>query len=240
MRYMRMLIGVGVLFAASGFITSTITAAPITMLTFSNAAPNMAYAFNGSAYELSTVDDGNAATTGDRNAAVDYLDFLAPIFPDIPGFDASFSMDGLVPTGPATNFGGSLMVQNLSGGSFGFYSPANVLLLGGTMGNSALSGAIGPTGAGSLFIASVTNVTGGTLQPYILTNTLTLSMNITAVNGGSGFSLVPVTNVLNPFTMNAIVKFSAGSSGIPEPAAALLLAMGGALGAAAVRRRRKR
>src|SRR4051794_24113677 len=135
---------------------------------------------------LSTINDGIAATTGDQNTDVEFTGFLDGN-PDIVPKIASFSMHNLVEVGPANVFG-SLVIQNFSGGTFQLFDPANVLLLSGQLNNSALSGVLGPPGTGALFTTTFSLVTGGTLAPFIAPNSLSLSMNMTNVNGGEGFS----------------------------------------------------
>jgi len=167
---------------------------------------------------LSTVMDANIPpTTGDQNTAVEYTGFLDGTFADINTPIASFTMSNLASTGLAQTFG-SLVIQNFSGGSFNLYDPANALLLSGTLNNSALTGVIGPPGTGGLFTTTFSSVTGGSLQGYIDPNSLTLSMNLSTVNGGNGF--VVVENVLQPFQADAAVNISGE---VPEPATIVLL-----------------
>src|SRR4051812_4883220 len=134
---------------------------------------------------LSTINDGNAATTGDQNTDVEFTGFLEPN-PDIVPKTASFNLHNLAEVGPANVFG-SLVIQNFQGGTFELYSPTNVLLLSGQLNSSALSGVIGPPGTGALFTTTFSLVTGGTLASSIAPGSLSLSMNMTNVNNGTGF-----------------------------------------------------
>jgi hypothetical protein len=173
---------------------------------------------------LGTASDGNAASTGDQNTDVEYTDFLDPIS-DISTGDASFSMAGLQRIGSAQLFG-SLVIQNFSGGTISLYDPANNLLLSGALNTSTLSGVAGPPGTGGLFTTSLATVTGGSLQPYILPNTLSLSINLTDVNGGAGFGVRGETLVA--FSADAFVSIGGEpdpSGNIPEPASVALLAL---------------
>jgi hypothetical protein len=225
--------------AAFGITGAAASADPITVVSLSNSAPNMEFKHNGSSYEFLTIDDGQAGTTGDQNASVDFQDFLDPLLTDIPSA-ASFSMSGLVTSSATQIFGPTgPLLQLFSGGTFSLFGPANSLLLSGTLGTSGISGNLLPTGNGSLFLSNVASITGGAMQPYLVSGTLTISMNATSIDGSNGFSLAPITNLLNPFTMNATVKFSAGWTGIPEPSSAVLALVGSAFAAMVVRRRRR-
>ncbi len=207
-------------------------AATIIKLNLGNVSPDIS--MNG-AGTLGTASDGNAATVGDQDTDVEYTSFLEPI-PDILTGNASYSMAGLQTSGAPQLFG-SLVVQNFSGGSINLYDSANNLLLSGTLSTSTLSGVAGPPGTGGLFTTAVAAVTGGSLQPFILPNTLSLSINLTDVNGGAGFQVRG--DVLGAFSADAFVNIGGEpdpNGHIPEPAAILLLAVA-ASGLLAVRRR---
>ena len=184
---------------------------------------------------LSTNSDGNAATTGDQNTAIEYSDFLSGN-PDVPLSIASFTLDGLTTAGAPTVFGGALVIQNFAGGTMSLYDPLNTLLLSGTLASSALTGPIGPPSTGALFTTSFGTVTGGTLAPLILPNTLTLSMSLNDVNGGAGFSVSgAAAPALDPFTADATVSIGGE---IPEPTSAMLIGLGTLAVAAMATRRR--
>lgn len=207
-------------------------AGTIIKLNLGGVSPDIAMNGGGT---LGTVSDGNGATTGDQDTAVEYTSFLDPIS-DINTTTASFSLAGLQANGLPQTFG-SLVLQNFAGGTLSLYDPSNALLLSGSLGNSTLSGVIGPPGTGGLFTTTVATVTGGTLQPYILPNTLTLSMNLTDVNGGTG--LVVRGETLVAFTADAFVNISGEpdpSGGLPEPTSVVLTLMAAA-GTFCVRRR---
>ena len=110
---------------------------------------------------------------------------MDPFFVDSTG---SFSVAGLLRTGPPNIFGGTVIVQDFDGGTFDLYSSTNILLLHGDLTESTLTGVIGSTGTGSIFTTRVGNFTGGSLLSFpLVTTSLNLSMALTNVNGGSGF-----------------------------------------------------
>jgi hypothetical protein len=190
----------------------------------SDAAADVQFS-GGSSGVFGTVDDGNAATTGDQSTAVEFGDFLSGEA-DIPASAGSFSLDNLTASGNASTFG-PLVIQNFTGGSMNLYDAANVLLLSGTLANSALTGPIGAPATGALFTTSFANVTGGSLQPEILPGTLTVSMSLSDINSGAGFSVGGATApVLNAFTADATLNIAAQP--IPEPVAGMLIALASA------------
>jgi hypothetical protein len=118
------------------------------------------------------------------------------------------------------------------------FDPSNSLLLSGVLTSSSLQGTIGPPGTGAVFTTNIATVTGGSLLPFIVPNTLGLSMTLTNVNGGAGFA---VTNgLLNPFVADSSVNISGDPTDlgghIPEPAT-LLLVTTALFAGTAVRRR---
>jgi hypothetical protein len=108
-----------------------------------------------------------------------------------------------------------LVIQPFSGGTFSLYDPANVLLLTGPLTSSALTGVIGPPGTGALFTTTLGNVTSGTLAPMIAPGSVSLSMNITNVNGGAGFSVPIPGGIVGSFVADSSVGISGN---VPEPA----------------------
>jgi hypothetical protein len=185
---------------------------------------------------LATTNDGVAATVGDQNTDIEYTGAFEFI-PDVNTTAASFTLQGLTEVGPASVFG-SLVIQNFAGGQFSLYDPANVLLLQGPLTNSALTGVLGPPGTGALFTTTLGTVTGGTLAPLIAPGSVSLSMNMTNVNGGTGFSVGGgAAPVLNQFLADAAISISANF--VPEPTALMLFGLG-SVALIAVRGRRQR
>jgi len=181
---------------------------------------------------LGTVDQtGGPSPAGDQLTDIEYTGFLNFI-PDLNTNTASFSLNGLNAVGPANVFG-TLVIQNYIGGVFSLYDPADNLLLQGPMGSSALTGVVGPPGTGALFTTVLTTVTGGSLAPLIAPGSVSLSMNMTNVNGGNGFAVAGGGPQLNPFVADAAISISADP--VPEPAtlslfglvAATVIAVGG-------------
>lgn len=161
---------------------------------------------------LLTLDDGNGATTGSQNTAIDFVGPLAAT-PDVLTETGSFTLGNLAVSGPAQTLG-NVVVQNYTGGAFSVYDPANVLLLSGNLSSSALTGTVGAPGTGSVFTTSTATITGGTLAPLFVANSLSLSVSLLSVNGGAGFAVSQ--SVLQPFSADSTVTIAADV--IPEPA----------------------
>jgi len=183
---------------------------------------------------LSTIDQtGGPTPPGDQLTAIEYTGFLNFI-PDVNSNTASFSLNGLNAVGPPNVFG-SLVVQNYTGGVFSLYDPSDNLLLQGPVANSVLSGTIGGPGTGALFTTTLGSVTGGSLFSLIVPGSVSLSMNLTNVNGGSGFAVAGRELQLSPFLADASISIAADP--VPEPTSFLLLGLGSTLGIALSRRR---
>jgi hypothetical protein len=185
---------------------------------------------------LSTVDQtGGPSPAGDQLTDIEYTGFLNFI-PDLNTNTASFSLNGLNEVGISNVFG-SLVIQNYNGGVFSLYDPADNLLLQGPMGNSALTGVTGPPGTGALFTTVLTTVSGGSLAPLIAPGSVSLSMNMTNVNGGNGFAVAGGGPQLNSFLADAAISISADP--VPEPATLSLVGFGAVATIAFCRRRRR-
>ncbi|MDZ4818357.1 MAG: hypothetical protein SGJ20_05230 [Planctomycetota bacterium] len=184
---------------------------------------------------LSTIDQVVGPPLGDQYTAIEYTDFLNFI-PDINTSIASFSINGLFLSGPAI-LAGPLVVQEYSGGMFSLYDPADNLLLQGPLTDSVLSGLLGPPGTGALFTATFAMVTGGSLLPYLDPNSVSLSMNMTNVNGGNGFALAGPQ--LDQFLADASINIAAEV--VPEPSTLVLgLAASATFGITCLRSVRRR
>jgi hypothetical protein len=170
--------------------------------------------------ELETMNDGNAVTLGEQDTAIDFQDFLAGQT-DVLTPTASVILDDVTRVGNATTLG-SVVFQNFSGGSIAVLDPSNNLLLSGMLGSSVLAGTLGPPATGGLFTTSLATVTGGSLAPMILPGSLTVSVSLSDVNGGLGFEVD--NGILEAFEADASVNI--GADQIPEPAAAVLCALG--------------
>jgi hypothetical protein len=234
LRHLRAVLFFLAIVAVVGLLTTASRAGTIVKLDLgSDMAPDIR--FDGTT--LSTMNDGNAGTTGAQDTDADFQDFLGS-FPDVLTPTASFSLSGLTPSGPPTQLG-ALVVQNFTGGTIQLYDPANTLLLSGSLTTSALAGPLGPPATGALFTTSIASVTGGQLAPMMIQNSLSLSMNFTDINGGAGFTLGgAAAPVLNPFSADSTLSIAAEP--IPEPTIAVLVTMAGLLSGMAMPRRRKR
>jgi hypothetical protein len=207
------------------FTASTQAGTIIKLSLGSDASADVEFS-GGSSGVFGTVDDGNGATTGDQSTAIEFGDFLDGSQPDVMTTTASFTLDNLTASGAPSTFG-PLVIQNFTGGTLSLYNPANVLLLSGTLANSALTGPIGPPATGALFTTSFATVTGGALQNNIVANSLTVSMSFSDINGGAGFSVGGGPSaVLNSFQADATLNIAAQQ--IPEPVAAMLIAVASA------------
>jgi len=172
---------------------------------------------------LSTVDDGDGATTGNQNTNVEFLGFLS-FLPDIAS-GASYTLDGVSASGPATVLG-ALVIQSLSGGTLSLYDASNTLLLSATLGDSVLTGPLGAPATGALFSTSfATLLPGGALDSYIAPGSISFSISMTDVNGGAGLSASGGGTVLDAFTSDATQSIAADA---PEPATGLLLGLAAA------------
>jgi hypothetical protein len=211
-----------------GLAASTAQAGTIIKLNLGGTGPDIELAGG----VLSTVNDLDAATTGDQNTAILFDDFLSGEA-DINTSTASVTIDGLALTGPATIVG-PFVAQGFLGGTISIYAPApaNTLQLQGTLGASTLSGNIGPPPNGSVFTTTFADVTGGSLDSLIANNTLTVQMTLSNINNGLGLS---AGVVVNDFVADSAVTLDADA--VPEPTAGLLAFFGSALVAAAKRRR---
>jgi hypothetical protein len=184
------------------------------------ADPASDVSFNGAT--LTSLVDGNLATTGDQNTAIDYLGFLSGL-PDVTTPSASLSLHGLAAVSGGTTVFGGLVTQDFSGGTLEVYDAGNVLLLSGTLGTSTLSGTLGGPGTGSLFTTSLATATGGSLLPLLDVGSLSLSLTLVNINGGAGLSLT--NGALDGFEADAALTVAADPA-VPEPASAWLLAAG--------------
>jgi hypothetical protein len=216
--------------------SSAANADTVLKLSLGNTGPDLAMNASG---VLGTTSDGNAATTGDQDTAIDYTGFMDPQFTDVTTSTASFSIAGLQRTGNPNVLGSTVIVQDFFGGTFNLYSPENNLLLSGDLQDSTLTGVIGSIGTGSIFTTKVGNFTSGSLLLDVLPNSLNLSMALTNVNNGLGFVVSGSPSALQPFTTDASVVISAdpGTLGSPEPGS-ITIALLGAVGFSSLARRR--
>ena len=174
---------------------------------------------DGGAAAIGIQYDGTVlSTTGPQNTPAEFLDFL-DWYPDILAPTASFTLDGVTSSGPAVVFGGSLILQQFTGGNVSLYDPTHTLLLSGNLSDSALSGAAG-LADGGLFTTSFSMPIDGLLAPYINPGTLILQMHLSNINGGAGLDVGPTAppngGELRSFTANVTANIDGEQ--IPEPA----------------------
>ena len=217
--------------------TQIASAATIIKLSLGDTGPDLKYV----AGELSTVDDLDGSTLGDQNTSIDFLDFLSDLT-DIPTFTASYTLNDVMATGPALLFAGNI-TQPLIGGSFQLYDDLDNLLLDVDLGASIFNSA---GGSGSAFSVTNGTIVDGSLQSRILDNSISFSIALTdlaTTGGGPLFTpFFPVPFPPPPFLFGTLEDFTADGSKliageVPEPAAALLMVVAGAIGLPLMRRR---
>ena len=189
---------------------------------------------------LSTLDDGDGATSGDQDTNISYIGLLDGLLPDVVTPNASFTMSNLTLSGPPTA-SGSLVFQNYQNGSFELYGPdpTNELLLSGALSSSSTLLAVlgsGPDPSdGTMFTSYFGTITGGSLQGYIVGNSVALQMHISnAVTPGVGAGFHLDSGALSSFSANSTVTILA--SAVPEPGAMAIVMI--AVGAGMFKRRR--
>jgi hypothetical protein len=214
------------------FKASTICHADtIIKLNLGNTGPDLGMNAGGL---LSTIDDGNGATTGNQDTAIEFTGFLDAANPDITSPVASFTLNGLSASGSVQQLG-TLALQNFAGGQFSLFDPSNNLLLSANLTSSVLSGAIGFPGTAAVFTTAPFSPLGGSFAPLIALGSMSLSISMTNVNSGAGLAVA--SNVLQPFQADASVLIAGGPwVNAPEPSALVLLAAGGLIALAARRR----
>jgi hypothetical protein len=197
---------------------------------------------------LSTIDDGDGSSPGDQNTAVEFLDFLSSLA-NIPSADASYTLTGVTPSALAVHvIPMGTVLQPFTGGTFELWDDLGTLLLGVSLGDSELAGTIGGTATGAVFSTTfgspLPGAAGGTLAPLIAPGTVTMSISMTDINGGAGLSITPFFSPFPGIELATLHDFEADVTKsidaerlIPEPSAAILLAIGGLLAIPAARRR---
>lgn len=170
---------------------------------------------------LQTIDDGFGPTTGEQRTGIEFLSLLSSEADvDLP--PGSFTLAGMVPSGPPLVIGG-LVIQEFTGGTFDLYGQipdGGTPILSGTLDKSTLSGPLGPPAAGGLFTTTFGSFTGGPLAAGLDPNSLALSMSLTDINGGAGLAVGDggMDVMLYPFNADVTLNISA----TPEPSSILL------------------
>lgn len=183
---------------------------------------------------LSTINDGDAATTGNQDTDVVFDNLLSGITDIASG--ASFTLSGIVASGAPTTTG-PVISQSTTGGTFSLYDAANTLLLSGTLGDGFMSGS--ETGSvGSLFTTTFGNFNGGTLLPLIPSlNTLYLSLILSNVQTAGAPGMDISASIIQNFSANGQVSIDAELAATPEPFTLGLLLTGTLVGSLVSRRK---
>jgi hypothetical protein len=230
----KVLVAVAVVFAFTSAASATST---VIKFGLGDTGPDVTLNF---ADVFETIDDGNAATTGNQDTNVDFTGPLS-FLPDILA-GASFSLAGVAMVGAANVLPGGVFSQATGGGAFAFFTPANSVLLTGVIGPGTLTGQLGGT-VGSWFSSAVT-FTGGLLMPFIHPTPGGLSISLTDVTTAAGASGFGVNQCRPGGALCDLAAFTADATGnveaepIPEPATMGLMLMGLLGGAAATRRKK--
>jgi hypothetical protein len=193
----------------------------------------------GPAGVLSTKDDTAFSTTGDQNTSIEFLgdfDFIG----DIMTGNASYSLNGVTATGPATNNFG-IINQFFTGGNFQIWDASNTLLLDVNLGGTVLFGQLGNSQGGAINTTFGSTTGLGLYDSLIVPNTvgMTISLaSIKTIGGPNSLQGTPagpgLTNLL-AFEADASKIITAGV--IPEPTSAILLVLGAVAASLAQRRR---
>lgn len=183
---------------------------------------------------LSTIDDGNAATTGDQDTDVVFDNYLAGIADIASG--ASFTLSGITASG-LPSVVGPIISQATTGGTFSLYDASNTLLLSGNLGDGIITGS--DTGSvGSAFTTTFGTFTGGTLLGLIPdVNSLFLSVVLSNIQTAGSPGLDVVANLLQNFSANGQVSIDAEAKAAPEPMTLGLMLTGMLAGSVMSRRK---
>ena len=204
--------------------------------------------------EISTIDDGNAASPGDQDTSVEFpagsFVFGAPGIQDIvpPAF-GSVSLSGIELTGSPTIVAGNLLTYQTTGGTFELYDDLGDPLLTGSLDDGSFFGTVGSGGAatGGWLTVNLGNFTGPPNAPndklfsLLDPDSAAMSISFTELFTGTTPGVVVDNGVLQGFTADATANISAEANGalLPEPSTAVLGLIAGVLGVLGFRRRNR-
>ena len=202
--------------------------------------------------EISTIDDGNAASPGDQDTAVEFPEgsfvFGQPGITNIvpPDF-GSLSLSGIELTGSPTIVAGTLLTYQTTGGTFELYDDAGDPLLTGTLDDGSFYGTVGSGGAatGGWLTVNLGTFTGPPDEPMnklfslLDPDSAAMSISFTELFTGNTPGVIVENGVLQGFTADATANIAADTNGalLPEPAS-ILYGLFAVLGAMGFRRRR--
>src|SRR5262245_20022151 len=152
----------------------------------SDAAADYQYSggLNG---QMSTINDGNGATFGDQDTAVEFLDFLSS-FPNIPA-GASYTMSGLSANNASANLAFGYAFQDLTGGTFQLWDNLNNPLLNVQLTTSTIVAQPG-NASGAVLTTTLGTPLGGSLAPYIVPGSVSISIALSDIKSGLATGVV--------------------------------------------------
>lgn len=213
-------------------VSASASATAIMKFSLGNQGPDVAYTEG----VFSTVDDGDASTTGDQNSSIRFVGILSFMDDILSG--ASFSLADVMASG-STMINSGVVSQSTMGGTFEVYDDVNVLLLSGSLGAGMLSGGL-ESSTGSYFNTTFATFNGGTLMSYIAPTPGALSVALSGILSDSGIvGMAPIVGCEQDCQLrnfNASADQLIDGQPVPEPGALLLLTTGIA---GAIMRRRK-
>ncbi|HMO18362.1 MAG TPA: PEP-CTERM sorting domain-containing protein [Oligoflexia bacterium] len=217
-----------------GLVVSASTASADTIIKFDLGSTGPDVQYVGGVF--STIADPNGLP-GQQTTGVNFTGFLEGVLANIIT-GASFTIDSVMASGPASLVG-PVIVQGTTGGTFSLWDDSNTLLLTGTLGTGAITGATG-VDTGSVFSTEVFSFTGGSLLSLVNGTPAGISFALTNILSGglSGMYTGLDTSGQSLFLLDFTADSSGQITGSPIPEPSTMLLIGSALVGGLVRRRK--